>query len=113
MHNSSVMGARWYLYNTNALQKISYTIRSFRLIICIYIYRIHILYKTNKPSPVDPPRPPMEPLAFTVIPSTAEPVEAASEVVLVAACEQEEVPIGWGDVVQSYLGKGVMKEDCV
>ena len=76
------------------------------MFINIYLY-IHILYKTNKPSPVDPPRPPVEPLAFTVIPSTAEPVEAASEVALGAACEQEEVPIGWGDVVQGYLGRKV------
>ena len=53
----------------------------------------------------------MEPLAFTVIPSTAEPVKAASEVALVAASGQEEVPIGWGYVVQAYLGKGVMQED--
>eukprot|EP00434_Breviolum_minutum_P020934 symbB.v1.2.018470.t2/scaffold1468.1/size117071/6 len=38
----------------------------------------------------DPEMPPVEPLAFTVIPSTAEPVKVASEVALVAASGQEE-----------------------
>eukprot|EP00434_Breviolum_minutum_P020935 symbB.v1.2.018470.t3/scaffold1468.1/size117071/6 len=42
----------------------------------------------------DPEMPPVEPLAFTVIPSTAEPVKVASEVALVAASGQEEVAQG-------------------